>query len=108
MSNNNPEKIEWETRFRNAQDVNELIRIARSAWAETKQAPAELIPLDEDAAMDLVSGYVSNWILMCERLPVDSKERVTQAVESLIDALRRLQSAFPDDPEELKKICFTC
>jgi hypothetical protein len=53
--------------------------------------------------MNYLSGCVAGWIILYEQLPIDSKERMTQIIESVIDALRKLQSSMPEDQSELKR-----
>src|SRR5262245_37891913 len=93
-------KAGFEIPFDHIHDVNEFI-LAAHAFRE------ESVPLDKDvamdAAMDFALSFIANWIIMCEQPPVDSKERVTQVIESIIDTLRRIQSLWPDDQEEHKK-----
>ncbi len=54
--------------------------------------------MDEDAALDLISGFISNWILLCGHLPIDSKEKVSETIQSLIDGLYKFQSLLLSDP----------
>jgi hypothetical protein len=110
MNDGDSEQDDLYLQYRDAQDVNELIRTARSVMAEASLIPAQLTALDkeaaEDAALDLALGMLSNWILLCGQLPVDTKEGFTQNVESLIEALRRVQEIFTDDQVNLKERCF--
>ena len=100
----NPRGAKFETPFDHIQDVNELVLAARADWAEKNEVPA---PMDEataeDAAMDLIIAILAGWIILREPVPVDSKERLTQIIESIIEGLRRIQSALPDDRETFKK-----
>ena len=100
----NHKKVGFETPFDHIHDVIELILAARSFMAERDQIS---YPLDEDtamdAAMDFAASLIAHWILIYEQPPIDSKERLTQIIESMIDGLRRIQSLLPDDQEEHKK-----
>ena len=64
-------------------------------------------PLDEeaseDAAMDVLCAFLVGWIILREPLPVDSRERLAQVIDSIIAALRRLQALLPEDEAELKR-----
>jgi hypothetical protein len=60
-------------------------------------------PLDEDAAMDFLFSCVAGWIIMREPVPIDRKERMTQIFESMINALRKIQSSMPEDEANLKR-----
>src|SRR5262245_39002394 len=93
-------KLGFKTPFDHIHDVNEYISAARSFLEEKNQIS---IPVDEDAAMDIASSFIVEWILLVGQPPVDSKERVTQIIESICDTLHRLGSLLPDDPEEVKK-----
>jgi len=53
--------------------------------------------------MDYLSACLIGWIVMHEQVPIDSKERMTQIIESMIKALRGIQSSLPEDQEELKR-----
>lgn len=105
INSNNPQQAGFETPFDHIQDVNELVLAARAAWAEKNAMPAA--PMDEDAeedaALDFLLALLAGWIILREPVPVDSKERLTQIIDSMIDGLRRIQSALPDDRETLKK-----
>src|SRR5215510_3043507 len=113
MMNNDHER-RWREAYRNPgfvtpfdhiTDVNELVLAARADWAAKNDMPAA--PMDEetaeDAAMDFLLACLTGWIILREPVPIDSKERLTQIIESVIDGLRRIQSALPDDQETLKK-----
>ena len=101
----NPRQGQIETPFDHIEDVNELILAARAALNITPAVPMdeEAQDAEEDAAMDLLGAALSRWIILLEPVPVDSKERLTQITESMIDCLRRIQSLLPDHPETLKK-----
>jgi hypothetical protein len=110
INNMNPEKAQFETPFDYIHDVNEFVLAARAAWMEENEIPAERAPIDEeeakeaeeDAAMDYLSACLIGWIVMHEQVPIDSKERMTQIIESMINVLRKIQSVLPEDQEELK------
>src|SRR5262245_49901134 len=93
-------KAGFEIPFDHIHDVNEFILAAHAVCKKS-------VHLDKDVAIDVAIDFtlsvISNWIIMCEQPPVDSKERVTQVIESIIDTLRRIQSLWPDDQEEHKK-----
>ena len=93
------------TPFDHITDVNELVLAARADWAAKNDMPAE--PMDEetaeDALMDLLYLCLGHWIIVHAQVPVDSKERVTEVIESMIAALRKLQATLPDDPETVKE-----
>jgi|SRR5215510_8030015 len=73
-----PRGYQFETPFDHIKDVNEFVLAARAYWAERNEAPAGEELLDDDAAMDYLSGCVAGWIVLREQVPIDSKERVTQ------------------------------
>jgi len=98
-----PGGCQFETPFDHIQDVNEYVLAARTYYAERNKNPAWLEPADEDTAMDYLAGCVAGWIILREQLPIDSRERMTQIIESVIDALRKLQSSMPEDQAELKR-----
>ena len=115
MSNNikinlNPENYKFETPFDHIHDVNEFVLAARAAWKEEYGRPPQPPPMDEeeakevmeDALMDYLFGCLIGWIVMEEQVPKDSKERMTQIIESMIKALRGIQSSLPEDQETLK------
>jgi hypothetical protein len=105
INSNNPQQAGFETPFDHIEDVNELVLAARAAWAEQNEMPAT--PMDEesaeDTALDFVFALLAGWIILREPVPVDSKERLTQIIDSVIAGLRRIQSAMPDDREAFKK-----
>jgi len=108
MNRDNPQQAQFETPFDQIDDVNELILAARAAWPEMDLTPAapmdkDAVEVADDAMMDILSSVLTAWIIMREPVPVDSKERLTQVIDSMIDLLRRIQSILPDDPETLKK-----
>jgi hypothetical protein len=53
--------------------------------------------------MDYLYGCVAGWIALREQVPIDSRERITQIFESVISALRKIQSSMPEDQGELKR-----
>jgi len=95
----------FKTPFDHITDVNEFVLAARAAWIEQDAMPAT--PLDEeaseDAAMDVLCAFLVGWIILREPLPVDSRERLAQVIDSIIAALRRLQALLPEDEGELKR-----
>jgi hypothetical protein len=101
----NPRQGQFKTPFDHITDVNEFVLAARAAWAEQNAMPAT--PMDEetaeDAAMDFLCAVLVRWIILREPVPVDSRERLTQVIDSMIAALRRLQAALPEDEAELKR-----
>jgi hypothetical protein len=99
----NPRGAQFETPFDHIKDVNEFVLAARAYWAERNKNPDWLELADEDAAMDYLLGCVAGWIVLREQLPIDSKERVTQIFESVINALRKIQSSMPEDQAELRR-----
>ena len=105
INDQNPGGAQFETPFDHIQDVNEFVLAARASLAEKNAMPAA--PMDEDtaddAAMDFLLVVLAAWIILREAVPVDSKERLTQIIESVITALRRIQSTLPDDQAELKR-----
>jgi len=105
MNYQKPEGFQFETPFDHIQDVNEFVLAARAYWAEKNAMSPELMDDDteDDAAMDFILALLASWIILREPVPVDSKERLTQIIESVITALRRIQSALPDDQAELKR-----
>ena len=110
INNMNPEKYQFETPFDHIHDVNEFVLAARAAWMEENEIPAQPPPIDEeeakevaeDALMDYLLACLIGWIVMQEQVPIDSKERMTQIIESMIKALRGIQSSLPEDQETLK------
>jgi|SRR5215813_4001474 len=105
MNSNNPGKAQFETPFDHITDVNELVLAARADWAEKNAMPSA--PMDEetaeDALMDILAACLTSWIIIHGQVPVDSKERLTEIIESMIDALRKMQALLPDDPETFKQ-----
>ena len=99
----NPKGPQFETPFDHIKDVNEFILAARAAWAEKNKVTPGQELLDDDAAMDYLSVCVANWIILREQVPIDSKERMSQIFESVINTLRKLQSFLPEDQEELRR-----
>jgi hypothetical protein len=98
-----PREYQFETPFDHIHDVNEFVLAGRAYWAERNKVPAGQELLDDDAAMDYLLGCVAGWIVLREQVPIDSKERVTQIFESVIDALRKIQSSMPEDQAELRR-----
>jgi hypothetical protein len=98
-----PKGPQFETPFDHIKDVNEFVLAARAAWAEKNKVPAGQELLDDDAAMDYLLVCVANWIILREQVPIDSKERMSQIFESVINTLRKLQSFMPEDQEELRR-----
>src|SRR5262245_6457816 len=103
MNDQKPGGAQFVTPFDHIQDVNDFVLAARAHWAERNKNPAWLEPADEDTAMDYLAGCVAGWIILREQVPIDSKERMTQIFESVIDVLRKLQSSMPEDQAELKR-----
>src|SRR5215467_2284645 len=111
INNMNPEKYQFETPFDHIHGVNEFVLAARAAWMGENEIPAERAPIideeeareaEEEAAMDYLAACLIGWIVMHEQVPIDSKERMTQIIESMINLLRKIQSFLPEDQEELK------
>ena len=98
MGPNNTGQSDLENQYRNAKDVNELISIFRNNHIEINHLSADSIPLDDDAAFDVISGFICSWILLCGQLPIDSREKLNEAVQSLIDYLYKFQSHLLSDP----------
>jgi len=98
MGPDNSGQSDLENQYRNAKDVNELIKIFRNGHIELNQLSADSIPLDDDAASDVMTGFISTWILLCGQLPIDSREKLNEAVQSLIDWLYKFQSHLLSDP----------
>jgi len=101
----NPRGAQFETPFDHIKDVNEFVLAARASLAEKNAMPAA--PMDEDtaedAAMDYLLACIVGWIILREQVPIDSKERMTQIFESVINTLRKIQSYMPEDQGELKR-----
>ena len=104
-NSNNPRQGQFETPFDHIHDVNELVLAARADWIAKSANPA--VPMNEetaeDAAMDFVFSLLTGWIIMRAQPPIDSKERMTQIIDEVVGALRRIQSALPEDQAELRR-----
>jgi hypothetical protein len=103
INDQNPRGAQFETPFDHIKDVNEFVLAARASWAEKNEVPAGQELLDDDAAMDYLLACVAGWIILREQVPIDSKERMTQIFESVINTLRKIQSFMPEDQAELRR-----
>jgi hypothetical protein len=91
------------------EDPNEFIKTFRLLVAdENNLREADVFPLTNDAAGDLVYSLLGMWLATRASLPIENREQVIEALDDMAMLIKHIKKQIPTEPHTLKRSILHC